>query len=165
MSVSYSKKNWQPLEEGLMPNYQNAPVDVESQYRTMLILWLAFLSSIVMYFVISLVIPANAEPSNRLLPILFSVIAAFLVVFSFAVKKKLLSQAVDEQKIALVNKAFILAAAFCEAAALIGLLDLFIARDRYYFALIAFSFLGLLLHFPRRIHLESANFKKQTLNN
>jgi hypothetical protein len=146
-----------------MPNNHNAPANVESQYRTMMILWFAFLSSIVMYFVISLVIPATAEPSNKLLTILFSAIATFLVVVSFAVKKKFLSQAVDEQKIALVNKAFILAAALCEAAALVGLLDLFIARDRYYFALIAFSFLGLLLHVPKRTHLESANFKRAGL--
>jgi hypothetical protein len=142
-----------------MPNYQNAPANVESQYRTMLILWLAFLSSIGMYFFISLVVPAPAQTENRLLTIIFSALSAFLVVVSFAVKKKFLSQSVDEQKIGLVNKAFILAGAFCEAAALFGLLDLFVARDRYYFVLIAFAFLGLLLHFPRRIHLESASFK------
>lgn len=142
-----------------MPNHQNGPTDVDSQYRTMLILWIAFLSSIVMYFFISFVVPATAEPENRLLTIIFSAMSAFLVVGSFVVKKKFLSQAVDEQKIGLVNKGFVLAAAFCEAAALFGLLDLFVARDRYYFVLIALSFVGLLLHFPRRIHLESASFK------
>jgi F0F1-type ATP synthase membrane subunit c/vacuolar-type H+-ATPase subunit K len=137
----------------------NAPANVESQYRTMLILWVAFLSSIAMYFFIALVVPAAAQTANGLLTIIFNATSAFLVVVSFAVKKKFLSQAVDEQKIGLVNKGFILAAAFCEAAALFGLLDLFVAQDRYYFVLIAFAFLGLLLHFPRRIYLESASFK------
>lgn len=146
----------------MYPNRANNAVNVDAQYRTMLILWFAFLMSIVMYFVISLVVPRIEETGNRMLTILFSALSAFLVVVSFGVKKKVLAQAVETQQIRLVNTAFILAAAFCEAAALIGLLDLFITRDRYYVVLIAISFLGLSLHFPRRSHLEAASFKSQS---
>jgi F0F1-type ATP synthase membrane subunit c/vacuolar-type H+-ATPase subunit K len=145
--------------------YQNRPntgVNIDAQYRTMLILWFAFLMSVVMYFVISLAAPQPAETGNRMLTILLSALGAFLVGVSFVVKKKFLAQAVETQQTRLVNTALILAAAFCEAAALIGLLDLFIARDRYYVVLIAISFLGLLLHFPRRSHLEAASFKSQS---
>ena len=139
---------------------QNNQVSVDSQYRTLLILWIAFLSAIVLYFFVSLFLPEHERGENKLLTILFSAAAAFLVVVSFAVKKNFLSRSVETQQVRLVNTAFILAAAFCEAAALLGLLDLLIANDRYYFILIAFAFTGLLLHFPRRRDLESARYKQ-----
>ena len=144
----------------MSPNKADETLNVDAQYRTMLILWFAFLSSIVMYFVVALVIPKSGESENLVLSILFSALSAFLVVVSFALKKKYLARSVDAQEIKLVNTAYIAAAAFCEAAALIGLLDLFIARDRYYFVLIALALFGQLLHFPRRVHLEEASFKK-----
>ena len=145
----------------MYPNRSNTEVFVDAQFRTMLVLWFAFLMSIVMYLVISLVVAQAEQPANRLLTLVFSAVSAFLVVVSFAVKKRFLAQSVETQQIRLVNTGFILAAALCEAAALIGLLDLFISRDPYYVVLISISFLGLLLHFPRRSHLEAASFKIQ----
>ena len=142
-----------------MTNEAKGQANVDVQYRTMLILWFAFLSSIVMYFVISLVVPRPEEAENRMLTFVLSVMSAFLVVVSFVVKRTFLSRSVDEQQVRLVNTGFVLAAAFCEGAALVGLLDLFVARDRYYFILIAFSFLGMLFHFPQRSHLLAASFK------
>jgi hypothetical protein len=146
----------------MLPNKANEAAKVDAQYRAMLILWFAFLSSIVMYLIVALVIPRPEAAENRVLTILFSAVSAFLVIVSFALKKKYLSRSVDLQQIGLVNTAYIAAAAFCEAAALIGLLDFFLARDRYYFVLIAISFVGQLLHFPRRVHLEAASFKRNS---
>lgn len=142
-----------------MSSKQNTQMTVDGQYRTMLIAWSAFISTIVIYFFLSLVLPGHEEAANRWLTILFSAASAFLVLISFAVKKNFLSRSVEAQQVRLVNTGFILAAAFCEAAALLGLLDLLVARDRYYFVLIALAFVALLLHFPRRIHLESASYK------
>ena len=142
-----------------MTNGENGQANVDAQYRTMLILWFAFLSTIVMYFVISLVVPRPEAAENRMLTLVLSAMSAFLVVVSFVVKRKFLSRSVDEQQIRLVNTGFVLAAAFCEGAALLGLLDLFVARDRYYFILIAVSFAGMLFHFPQRSHLIAASFK------
>jgi hypothetical protein len=157
-SASYWKKSWQRLSGGdCMPDKQASLVDLDAQHRTMLILWFAFLMSVAMYFVIAIVVPRPGEMENRTLALVFSAISAFLVVLSFPIKKKYLARAVETQQVRLVNTALVLAAAFCEGAALIGLLDLFIARDRYYFVLIAISFLGILLHFPQRSHLESAS--------
>ncbi|MDQ6653604.1 MAG: hypothetical protein M3Y84_12780, partial [Acidobacteriota bacterium] len=115
-----------------MSSKQNAPMNVDGQYRMMLILWSAFISTIFIYFFLSVVLPGHEEAENRLLTILFSATAALLVVVSFAVKKYFLSRSVEAQQIRLVNTGFVLAAAFCETAALLGLLDLLIARDRYY---------------------------------
>jgi hypothetical protein len=141
-------------------NMQNNQVSLDGPYRTMLILWSAFLSTIVVYFCLSLVFPRPEDAENRLLRILFNAAGAFLVVLSFAVKKNFLSRSVEAQQIRLVNSGFIMAAAFCEGAALLGLLDLLVARDRYYFVLIALAFVGLVLHFPRRSYLEAASYRQ-----
>ena len=143
----------------MLPNQPENQTKLDAQYRTLIILWVAFLSSIVMYVVIGLVVPRPAAAENGLLALVFSACCTFLVVVSFAVKKKFNTRAVEEQQVRLVNTGFILAAALCEAAALFGLLDLFIAHDRYYLILIAFAFLGLLAHFPRRNDLAAASFK------
>lgn len=148
-----------------MTNNQNDPAKLNSQYRTMLILWMAFLSTIGIYLFLSLVLPRTDEPPNRLLLVILNVMSALLVAVSFVVKGRLLARSVDAQDVRLVNSAFIVAAAVCEAAALLGLFDLLVAHDRYYFVLIAFAMLGLLLHFPRRSYLEAASFKTtHTLN-
>src|SRR5687767_13698419 len=107
----------------MYPNSPNTEVNVDAQYRTMLILWFAFLMSIVMYFILSLVMARPEEAVSKMLTILLSAVSVFLVGVSFAVKKKFLAQAVERQQIRLVNTGFILAAAFCEAAGLIGLID------------------------------------------
>lgn len=142
-----------------MSNNQNAGMNTDSQYLTLLMLWFGSLSSIVIFLVISLVIGKPEGDENNNLTIVFGALSAFLVVVSFAVKKSFLSRAEAEQRVRLVKTGLVLAAALCEAGAILGLLDLFIARGRYYFVLIAFSSVGLLLHFPKRSHLQSAIYR------
>jgi hypothetical protein len=136
------------------------PQTVDAQHRNMLILWAAFLAAVVMYGFMTFVMEQEAQESNRMLTIVFSAISVFAVGVSFAVKKKFFARAIDEQQMRLVNTGFVLAAAFCEVGAIMGLLDFLVANDRYYFLLIGLAFIGLLLHFPRRSDLEAANFKK-----
>ena len=47
----------------------------------------------------------------------------------------------------------------CEVGALIGLFDLLVRHDRYYYVLFAFAALGTAFHFPRRSQLEAASYK------
>jgi hypothetical protein len=142
-----------------MTEMTNAQADpsLGTQYQTMLILWIAMLLTTVMYLVVTLVLPRRAAPENHLLTIVFSAVAAFMVVVSFAVRSKFLSRSVETQDTQLVKSGFVVGAALCEAAAILGLLDFLIAHDRYYIVLIAFSFLGLLLQFPRGSHLVAAS--------
>ncbi len=146
----------------MLPNQPQDQAKLDAQHRTMIILWIAFLSSIVMYIVIGLMVPRQTATENGLLALVFSAISVFLVVLSFAIKKKFVTRAIDEQQLRLVNTGFVLAAALCEGGALIGLLDRFIANDPYYLILIAFAFVGLLAHFPRRNDLVAASFKRNT---
>ncbi len=135
----------------------NQPQTVEAQHRNMLILWTAFLAAVVMYAFMTFVMEQEAQESNRLLTIVFSAISVFAVGVSFAVKKKFFARAIEEQQMRLVNTGFVLAAAFCEVGAIMGLLDFLVAHDRYYLLLIGIAFIGVLLHFPRRSDLEAAS--------
>jgi hypothetical protein len=132
---------------------------IDGQYRTLLVLWIAFLPTIAFYFVLTMLQPNREQLENRVLSLVFSAISAFLVVVSFPVKKTFLTRSVDTQQVGLVMSGFVLAMALCEAAGLLALLDFFIAHDRYYFILMALAFVGVLLHFPRRSQVEAASFK------
>ena len=148
-----------------MTEQQSEQTNVDLQYRTLLILWAALLGSVVMYFFMTIFIGRGTAPENHLLTIVFSALAAFLVVVSFAVKNRFLSRSVDLQEMRLVRIGSVVAWVICETAALIGLLDFLVAQDRYYFVLMALAFLGLLLHFPRRSQLVAASFgSTHTLN-
>jgi hypothetical protein len=132
---------------------------IDGQYRTLLVLWIAFQPTIAFYFVLTLLQPNREQLENRVLSLVFSAISAFLVVVSFPVKKTFLTRSVDTQQVGLVSSGLVLAMALCEAAGLLALLDFFIAHDRYYFILMALAFVGVLLHFPRRTQVEAASFK------
>lgn len=143
----------------MAPYESDVKEKIDSRYRTLLVLWIAFLPTIAFYFVLTLLQPRADVPENRILTIVFSAISAFLVVVSFPLKKTFLSRSVETQQASLVNTGLVLAMALCEAAGLVGLLDFFIARDRYYFILLALAFVGILLHFPQRSQVEAASFK------
>jgi hypothetical protein len=142
-----------------MSTNQNGQAKLDSQYRTMLILWMAFLTMFVIYYFLPVAIGRYESP-DKLLLIIFNVMSPLLVVSSFFVKKNFLSRSVAAQDPRLVTTGIIAAAALCEAGALFGLLDSLVAHDLYYFILIGFALLGLVLHFPRRSHLEAASYKK-----
>ncbi|MGH9875535.1 MAG: hypothetical protein ACRD9S_24020 [Pyrinomonadaceae bacterium] len=142
-----------------MSTTQPDQAKLDLQYRTQLILWVGFLSMFFVYYFLPAVIPWQRQPENQTLRIIFNVMSPLLVATSFFVKWRFLSRSVAAQDVRLVNTGFIVAAAFCEAGALLGLLDFLTAHDRYYFILIGFALFGLVLHFPRRIHLEAASYK------
>jgi hypothetical protein len=133
---------------------------LDAQYRTLLVLWMAFLSMFVLYYFLPVAIGQHPITENRVLTIFFNVVSPLLVAISFFVKRNFLARSVAAQDARLVTTGFIVAAAFCEAGALLGLLDFLVAQDRYYFVLIGFAMVGLVLHFPRPVHLDAASYKK-----
>lgn len=143
-----------------MSTNQDGQAKLDTQYRTMLILWLAFLSMFAMYYFLPVMIGSSQGSENRLLMIVLRAVSILLVAGSFLVKRQFLSRSIAAQDARLVNTGFILAAALCEAGALLGLIDSLVARDRYYFVLIGIAMIGLVLHFPKRVHLEAASFKR-----
>ena len=132
----------------------------EMQHRTLLILWSAFLMTIVMYVFLTFVMPQPDTAANRTLTVVFSAISVLLVGLSFVIKKKFFARAAAEQQVSFVTTGFILAMALCEVGGLLGLVDFMVAHDRYFYLLMAISFIGIALHFPKRQDLEAASFKK-----
>jgi hypothetical protein len=85
-------------------------------------------------------------------------VAAVLV--SFLIKSRLLSKALEQQDVGMVQQAYVMAWAIAEVAALLSMLDFFLTNNRYYYALLIIAALGLLLHFPRREAVVNAAFKR-----
>ena len=136
---------------------------IDARFRVMLILWFALLSSVVVYFLVSLVIqrPNVDDGENRILTFVLTVVGTFTVIVSTALKQRFLAQSVDQQRLELVQTGYIVALALCEFAALLGLVDRMVTGNRYYYVLFVIALIGMALHWPRRDHLLAASYKRQ----
>src|SRR5688572_30005159 len=141
--------------------------DLDTRYRTMLILWLALLMSVVMLFVMTIVVAPASLGSDRDAPtsvVLFALAAVgtFLVVLSFAVKRKFLQRSVEKQDVSLVQQALVVACAMCEVSALFGVVERFLIGSGDHYVLFLVSVVGLALHVPKRDHLLAASWNEET---
>ena len=149
-----------------MNNMNTRPIDpkgaqmtIEARMRTVRILWLALFLSIGMYYLFTLFRgrPENLPTNDMLsLALLIGGVAAVLV--SFLIKKKLVSQAIEQRQAQNVQQAYLVAWVICEMTALLGLIDFFVTSHPHYYLLFILAALGDLLHFPRREHFEHAMF-------
>jgi hypothetical protein len=142
-------------------------IDLDTRYRTMLILWLALLMSVVMFFVMTMVVAPVPSDSDRGVPtsfVLFAMagVGTFLVVLSFAVKRKLLQRSVEKQDVTLVQQALIVGCAMCEVSALLGVVERFSIGSGDHYVLFLVSAIGIALHFPKRDHLLAASWNEET---
>lgn len=136
------------------------PATLDARYRTILILWFALFVAIGLYFVVSLLNPATEQRTeNKVLSYSLAVLGMFAVIASYFVKQRFLTQSVKEQNTFLVQQGTVIAAALCEASALLGLFDYFVTGNRYYYLLMIIAALGSLLNFPRRDQLLAASYK------
>lgn len=138
--------------------------DIDKRYQTLLLLWFALFMSIGLYFVIAWFAgpPMTAETDTPRRSILIATLTAagtFLVVISFAVKRKYLERSVERQDVSLVQKGLVLGCALCEVCALLGLLERFLVGNHDYFVLFIIAAIGTAIHFPRREQLTSASYK------
>jgi hypothetical protein len=133
----------------------------------MLILWFALLMSVVMFFVMTVV--AAPEPSDRdraattsVVPFTLAGVGTFLVVLSFAVKRKVLRRSVEKQEPMLVQQALVVACAMCEVSAMFGVLERFSIGSGDHYVLFLVSAIGIVLHFPKRDQLLAASWNEET---
>ncbi|HLL77809.1 MAG TPA: hypothetical protein VK421_21310 [Pyrinomonadaceae bacterium] len=126
----------------------------EARRRGLLLVWGAQLMSLVIFLLITRLveIPVGAGDDNSVLLLVLGMTGVTAFGLSFAVRAKLLSQSVVQNRPDLATTAYVLAFALCETPALFGLVAHFVtgARESLYFFIPAA--LGLLLHFPRREH-------------
>ena len=142
-------------------------IDLDTRYRTMLILWFALLMSVVMFFVMTIVAAPAPLDRDRDAPtsvILFALagVGAFLVVLSFAVKQKMLQRSVEKQEPLLVQQAMIIACAMCEVSAVLGMFERFAIGSGDHYVLFLVSVIGIALHFPKRDQLLAASWNEET---
>jgi NADH:ubiquinone oxidoreductase subunit 2 (subunit N) len=138
--------------------------NLDKRYQTLVVLWFALLMSIGMYFLFSVFVASRVSneprnPTSSLLIVALTALGTFLVIASFAVKRKLLERSVEKQDVSLVQKGLVIACAMCEVSALLGLLEHFIIGNREYYLLFLLAAAGTALHFPRRSQLESASYR------
>jgi hypothetical protein len=146
-----------------MNNKAPTKVDIDLRYRTMLILWLAQMMSVVMFFVMTQLVDSSAEkPANSRLSFIYTGVGASLAILSFVIRSKILSQSVEKQDILLVQTAQVIGCALCEVPALLGILERFTLPGRDYLLLLGISFFSMALHFPRRRNLLAASYKDPT---
>ena len=124
-------------------------------------IWTAMLMSIGFYYAFTFfrARPEHVEPNNTLFLVLVG-IALSTTLISFPIKNKLISQAIEQQHVPLVQQSYIVAWALSEIPALLGLVDFFLTGSRYFYALFFIAVFAQLLHFPRREHVINASFKK-----
>lgn len=121
-------------------------------------------SSIGIYYVFTFFAERSGDVNrNSTVSLILIGVALLTTLTSFAIKNILLTRAVDQQQAQLVQQGYIVAWALTEVAALLGLLDFFLSRNRYYYVLFVIGAAGMLLHFPRREHVINASFKSPVL--
>lgn len=135
-------------------------INIDLRYRTLLILWLALMMSVVMYFVTTQLIATPGDiPSNKVLSYAFAGLGIFSAILSFPIRSKLLKKSVEKQEVSLVQTAVVLGCALCEVPALFGIVERLILPGRNYLLLLAISFVSMAFHFPRRTNLLAASYK------
>ena len=101
----------------------------------------------------------RAGPPSSVLIVALTALGTFLVILSFAVKRKIYERAVEKQDLALVQKGLVVACAMCEGSALLGLFERLVIGNREYYLLFLLAAAGTAFHFPRRQDLLAASYK------
>ncbi len=147
----------------------NQTGNVEQSYRTLIVIWFALLNSqllllVVLYFARPEIFRFDFSKSllgeNSAMVILLAVLAVSTFLLSFVLRRKFINQAINEQKVELVQTAVIIGCALCEAISLFGLVLAFAQNYQYFFLWFALGILGTILHFPRRENLIAASYKR-----
>ena len=134
----------------------------ELRLRTMRILWVMFLITIGLFFLVARLSRPEADAEVEGVPpvlYVFGALGLTSIVASFILKSSFYRRAVEQQSPQKLQEGFIIALVLCEACVLFGLTGLFATQCSYAYALFPLGALGELLHFPRREQLMSAYFK------
>lgn len=133
----------------------------DARLRTMRILWGAYLMTIVIYVVVSALFMSPLYitfegPVNTTTLTALAAAGLTSVAVSFLLKGRFYARAAEQGSPAKFQTGFIVAAALCEVAGLLGFVGLFVSHSAESFLLFAIGALGLMLHFPRRVQLAAA---------
>jgi len=137
-------------------------ISIDARYRTMLILWVGQMMSVIMFFVVTQFANSSAEPdpsTSSSLSWVFLGLGALSAIISFLVRSKILQRSVEKQDPALVQTGVTVGLALCEVPALLGVVERFAFPGSNYYLLFVIAVAGMALHFPRRDFLLAASYK------
>jgi hypothetical protein len=135
---------------------------VQGRYRTLLVLWVAILWTIVILVAVPVMIKRPPQPdANQRLFWIFLGLSLAAVAASFLMKGILLARAERAQNLTLTAQAYILAFALCESSCIFGLMAYFTGVSRYYYLLFIPGNVCMLFHMPRRERLLAASYKAE----
>jgi len=141
-------------------NQGDTQTSIELRIRTMRMLWTGMLLSIgVWYVFLQFARRSENLAPNPTMSLTLLGVAVVSTLLSFLIKSKLLTKAVEQQQVLMVQQGYVVTWAIAEVAALLGMLDFFATGDRYYHLFFIIAACGMLLHFPRREPVVNAAFK------
>jgi len=112
------------------PTNQNDQQTIETRIRSIRILWFAMLLSFVFWYFFTFIKGRSENlTANPSLSLVLLGVGVSTTLISFLIKAKLLSKAVEQRNLAMVQQAYTVTFAVTEVAALLGLLDFFKAAD------------------------------------
>lgn len=138
---------------------QQVEAQVEARHKVFLILWFALFVSVMLLLVLALFAGGKGLPNPTLSYALLGV-GSLIVLGSFLLKQQLAQKAINNNDIAALQSAHIVALALCESAALIGLFDRFVTASSTSWFLFGISALGILLHFPKKDQIRAVSYKQ-----
>jgi hypothetical protein len=139
-------------------NPQETEARVAARYRVFLILWIAMLISLGFLLSLAVFVRGQGRP-DRTMSYAFFGISIVLVIASLLIKHRQVKQALENRQVVLLQNAYIIGFALCEAAALFGLLDHFVTGSTNYRFMFALAVLGMLAHFPKKDHVRAVSYQ------
>ncbi len=140
-------------------NPQEAEARVAARYQVFLILWILMLVSLAFLLCLAVFVPGSGRP-DRTMSYLFFGISIVLVIASLLIKHRQVKQALERRQVSLLQSAYILGFALCEAAALFGLMDHFVTGSNNYRYMFVLAVFGMLLHFPKKDHVRAVSYDR-----
>jgi hypothetical protein len=123
--------------------------------RGLLVIWGAQLFSLVVLFCIAYFLRLETGiQGNHAVAWVLGIVGFVIFIASFPVKRKLLAQAAAQRRLDLGTTAYVIAFAFCEATALLGIAAYFATGLSYALHSFILAAAGMLLHLPARDALE-----------
>ncbi|MCO6511687.1 MAG: hypothetical protein J5I65_12935 [Aridibacter famidurans] len=148
---------------------QNKP-NIEVMHKTMSMIWLALMSSQVVFIIAAFVAKPELLRFDLAKPVLgddppivlaLALVSLMAIGASFVISSTFYKRAVDEQQPALVQTGMLVSCAMCEAASAFGLVLGFAFSYQYFIVFIAAGMAGMALHFPSRTRLMDASYGKK----
>jgi hypothetical protein len=139
-----------------MMNPTSTQAKVTARCRGLLVIWGAQFVTLAIFVALTRIVEIAARPGDDALRFqLFDVLGGAGLALSFVLKRILLRRAAATKRPDVATTAYVVAFALCELAAIFGLVNYFISGVPIVL-LFVLAAVGLLLHFPRRVHIEAA---------